>query len=180
MKGLLCCSNGGSINHPGDLGATVLYSSALRKLKRYAEADKLLDSIPSNWSSNTNILMEMALAKIGMNKHDEADTLLAPLLTKGDQQRDRYIHLSKELLEMGMFQKSDTYFAKAMSVRSNMYDYYRRAQAYARVGEKDRALDNLQKAIDQGFTSRQDIENEKSFMMLRSEARWERLVGRLK
>lgn len=167
-------------NDPNNLDATVLYSSALRKLKRYAEADKLLDSIPSTWNGNANILMEMALAKNGMNKGDESEKLLSPLLGDGDQQRDRYLHLSNELLEMGMFQKSETYFIKAMAIHSNMYDYYRRAQAYARVGEKNKAMDHLQKAVDQGYTSKQDIENEESFMVLKSDARWEKLMARLK
>lgn len=160
-------------NDPNHLGATILYSSVLRKLKRYAEAEKLLDSIPSTWNDNTNIGMEMALVKIGMNRDDEADKLLSPILAEGEQQRDRYMHLSNELLEMRMFQKSDAYFIKTMAIHSNMYDYYRRAQAYALAGEKDKAMGHLQKAVDQGYSSKQGIENEKSFALLRSDARWE-------
>jgi hypothetical protein len=167
-------------NYPLDLGASVLYSSALRKLKLYAKADKFLDSIPSAWNANTTILMEMALVKNGMNKDDDADKILSPILVEGEQQRDRYLHLSNELLEMEMFQKSDKYFIKAMALHSNMYDYYRRAQAFARLGEKNKAIKHLLKAIDQGYSSRQDIENEKCFTLLKSDARWEKLLVRLK
>jgi hypothetical protein len=167
-------------SHQNNLDATVLYSSALRKLRRYLEADKFLGSIPPIWNSNTNILMEMALVKTGLSRDDEAAQLLSSVLAEGEQQRDRYIHLSNELLEMRMFQKSNRYFEKAMAIHSNMYDYYRRAQAYALVGEKDKAIDHLQKAVDRGYTSRQDIENEKSFMQLRSDARWQKLLAKLK
>ena len=79
-----------------------------------------------------------------------------------------------------MFQKSETYFTKAMAIHSNIYDSYPRAQAYGLAGEKDKAMNHLQKAVVHGYTSIQDIENEKSFMLLKSDARWEKLMGRLK
>ena len=167
-------------NHPHNLDATILYSSALRKLQRCADANKLLDNTPLTWKDNTNILMEMALVKTCLHKDDEAEIVLSPLLATGDQQRDRYIHLSNELLEMGMFQKSDLYFIKAMDSHSNMYDYYRRAQAYALVGETGKAIHYLQKAVDQGYNFKGEIENDKSFALLKSDARWEKLVAQLK
>ncbi len=167
-------------NDPNNLDATVLYSVALRRLKRYADAEKFLDSIPSTWKGNPNILMEMGLIRTGLQKDEEAATILSAILADGEQQRDRYLHLSNELLEMEMFQKSDTYFESAMAINSNMYEYYRRAQAYALVGKKDRVIELLQEAIERGYTSRQDIENDKSFAQLRSDVRWKKLIAQLK
>jgi Tol biopolymer transport system component len=167
-------------NDPNNLDATVVYIAALRKLKRYAEAEKLLDSIPSTWNGNTNIVMEKGLVRIGSQKDEEAEKILSSILGDGEQQRDRYLHLSNELLEMGMFQKSDKYFTKAMTVHSNMYDFFRRARTYALVGEKDKTIELLQKAIDLGYTSREDIENDKSFALLKSDARWKKLLSELK
>jgi hypothetical protein len=166
--------------NPNDLNAVILSSSALRKLKRYAEAENLVDSVPPTWIANPDVLMEMALVKIGMNRNADADKLLSTILTEGDKQRGRYIHLSNELLQMGMYPKSDMYFSRAMDIHSNMYDYYRRAQAYAGAGEKDKAIDHLREAIDRGYTRKQDIENDKIFELLRADRRWQILLAKLK
>ncbi len=166
--------------HPDNLDAAILYSSALRKLKRSAEAEKFFDTIPVAWNENTNVVLEKALVKLGADKEVEAAALLSPIIGEGEQQRDRYLHLSNELLEMRMFEKSDTYFKKTMAIHSNMYDFFRRAQAYAVVGEKNKAMDHLEEAVNRGYTSKEDIENEKSFMLLKSGARWEKLLDTLK
>ncbi len=166
--------------HPNSVDATVIYSSMLRKMTHYPEAEKLLESNASIWNKNASIIMEMALVKYGMNKDDEAVRLLSPILTDGEHQRDRYMYVANALLPMGMFQKSDEYFTKAMAIHSNMFEYFRRARAYALVDEKDKAFDNLRKALDQGYTSKQDFENEKGFATLRSDARWRELVEKLR
>ena len=166
-------------HHPGDLDATVIYSSTMRKLKRFAEAEVLLEG-KSEWKNNPSVIMEKALSKSGLNKNDEASTLLSPILAAGDRQRDRYVQLSNELLEMGKYSESDGYFEKAMAINSNGYEYLRRARAYAKAGEKDQAFQNLDKAAGYGYISKQEFVSDADLAALRQDSRWKKLIDTLK
>ncbi|MBA4054168.1 MAG: hypothetical protein C0490_05600, partial [Marivirga sp.] len=167
-------------SYPNSLDATVIYSSVLRKLKDYSEAGTLLANSPSQWKENTSIIMEKALVKFGVNRDDEAKELLDPILTPGDQVRERYLYLSASLLDMGKFKISDAYFGKAMAISAGSYPYYNRARAYTRLGEKDKAFDVLKKALDFGNNTRKDLEDDPELQSLKSDARWKMLMETLK
>ena len=169
--------------HPDHLDAIITNSATLRRLKRFQEAEALLEgpSIAANgWGNKAGVVMEHALAKLGLGKDEEANILLRPLLTVGDQQFNRYKYLAGALLEMGKFEMSDDFFEKAMAIRSNYFEYYRRACAYALAGAKDRAFDNLNKAVELGYTSRQEFEQDEELEPLRPDARWQQLIANLK
>jgi tetratricopeptide (TPR) repeat protein len=106
--------------------------------------------------------------------------LLSPILAAGDRQRDRYVQLSNELLEMGKYSESDGYFEKAMAINSNGYEYLRRARAYAKAGEKDQAFQNLDKAAGYGYISKQEFVSDADLAALRQDSRWKKLIDTLK
>ena len=166
--------------HPTNLDAIIDYSSVLRKLKRYSDAEQFLASKASTWNENISLTMEMALTKLGLNKNDEASKLLLPILIEGEQQWSRYQYLSSSLLSMGKFNASDEYFEKAMTINSNRFEYHRRARKYALVGEKDKALENLTKAVELGHVSRQEFENDDELGSLKSDSRFQKLLSKLK
>jgi len=166
--------------YPSSLDASVLYSSILRKQKRYLEADQFLAGNDSGWGDNAGIVLEKALARYGIGKDAEAIALLAPMLTESNDLRDRYVYLSNALLDMGLLAASDEFFEKAMAIHSNMYEYYRRAQACAMVGENDKAFENLNKAVDQGYTSLHNIGSDVAFAALITDPKWKELLAKLK
>lgn len=55
-----------------------------------------------------------------------------------------------------------------------------RARAYALIGEKDKAFDNLNKAVDHGYSSKEEFENEKDLATLKSDVRWNALMEKMK
>lgn len=165
--------------YPGSLDATVIYSSVLRKQKQYAEAETLLKNIPSQWHNKASIVMEMALVKSGLTKEEEAASILAPLLGEGEMLGQRYIYLSNALLDMGKFVESETYFEKAMAIHRNKYEYQRRARRFALIGEKDKALEHVNKAIASGLTARQEFENDPDLASLKSDHRFQALLNNL-
>lgn len=166
--------------YPNSLDAVVLYSSVLRKQNRYREARQLLDAQATQWQENPSILLERALALIGLDKTDEASNALAPLLVPGDQLRERYLTLSNALLDMGKLPESDGYFEKAMALGAGSFPYYQRAGALARIGENDRAFAALNKAVElKGYTSRKAYESDPSLASLKTDARWKPLMDKL-
>jgi len=166
--------------YPGSLDASVLYSSCLRKQKRYLEADQFLTNNKSQWSHNAAIALEAALAKFGIGEKDEAKALLAHVLTESNDLRERYVYLSNALLQMGLIAESDGFFEKAMAIHSNIYEYYRRARACALVGENEKAFENLGKAVDQGYNSMSDIDGDMAFTALKADPKWKELLAKLK
>jgi Tol biopolymer transport system component len=167
------------VAHPNNLDAIIDYSSVLRKLKRYSDAEQFLASKAAAWNDNISMIMEMALAKLGLNKNDEASKLLLPILTEGEQQRSRYKYLSSSLLSMGNFKASDEYFEKAMAINSNRFEYHRRAREYALIEQRDKALENLNKAVELGHTSRMEFENDRALEPLKSDIRFQKLLSKL-
>lgn len=166
--------------YPNSLDAFVLYSAALRTQKHYTEAEQLLATQASKWPNNTSLILETGIVKIGLKKEEEAERLLAPLLTPGDQLRERYIYLSNALLDMDKLLPSDSYFDKAMALGSGSFPYYRRAVALAMKGHKDRAFAALNKAADLGgYNSQKDYEGDPAFQTLKSDTRWTLLLKKL-
>ena len=166
--------------HPSDLDASMIYSSVLRKQMRFLDAEQLLFNNATKWKDNSSFIMETALVKLALKKDAEGAKLLAPLLTAGAQQQERYKYLSNSLLDMKMFTASDEYFEKAMAIGSNMYDYQRRARKYALIGENTKAFQNLEKSVKLGQISKQEFEGDEDLKSLKTDARWKVLIGKMK
>ncbi|MBK9491701.1 MAG: PD40 domain-containing protein [Haliscomenobacter sp.] len=167
--------------YPQNLDATVIYSSTLRKQKQYASAAQVLNNVADQWKNNTNILMERALVQFGLNKEEEANKILSPLLVEGDQLRERYLYLAVALLDMAKIQPSEAYFEKAMSIHTSSYPYFNRACTLARMGEKDRAFAALNQAVTYGsLVLKTDYQNVADLKPLESDVKWKLLMARLK
>lgn len=167
--------------HPGSLDATVVYSAHLRKLRLYSEAEQLLGGNESGWNGNINIMQEMALVKWGLHKDQEAQKSLDILLSAGEDQRSgSYMYLSNELFGMEIFNLSDEYLDKAMSVRPNGFNYFNRARAYILNGMKEKAFIALNKAVDLGFNRKTSYENNPNLQPHKSDLKWAALMDRLK
>ncbi len=167
--------------YPNSLDATVVYSSTLRKQKRYAAAQQLLTNKTARLNEkNTSIIMEKALVNFGMDKNDDAVKLLAPFLVPADALRQRLLYLSNSLLAMKKFIVSEEYFQKAMALGANGYEYIRRAALYVLANEKNRAFEALQKAVGFDYIKKNDFENNTGLASLKSDARWKLLVEKLK
>jgi Tol biopolymer transport system component len=167
--------------YSNSLDAVTIFSSTLRKQKRYVEAEQLLTNIPSQWNKNSSVIMEMALVKFGINKDEEAVTILAPILADKDQLRERYIYLSGSLLDMRKLKASDEYFEKAMAISPSSFPYYNRGSTLARMGEKDKAFEALNKAADHGgYSVKKDYEDDANLQSLKSDPRWQALIKKLK
>ena len=167
--------------YPQNLDATVIYSSTLRKQKQYASAAQVLNNVADQWKNNTNILMERALVQFGLNKEEEANKILSPLLVEGDQLRERYLYLAVALLDMAKIQPSEAYFEMAMSIHASSYPYFNRACTLARMGEKDRAFAALNQAVTYGsLVLKTDYQNVADLKPLESDVKWKLLMARLK
>ena len=59
--------------------------------------------------------------------------------------------------------------------------YYNRACVFARMGEKDRAFEALNKAVEYGgYNAKKDYETDTDLQSLKSDSRWKLLIEKLK
>ena len=167
--------------YPNNLDATIIYSSILLKRRKYPDAQQLLAKHSSLWNNNVSFIMQMSLAEYGLERDNEAEKILAPVLVDKDQLRERYIYLSNSLLEMGKLKLSDEYFDKAMDIFSSSFPYFHRARALAKMGEKERAFLALGKAVEYGgINSRKEFEADPDFQSLHGDTKWKLLMQKLK
>jgi tetratricopeptide (TPR) repeat protein len=148
--------------------------------RRYDEAQNLFSDLPAAHDNNSKIILEKILVHYGVNENTKAEALFAPLLTDKPELRNRYTFLADELFKMTNYTLSDEYFEKAIAIRSNKTAHYNRACAYALIGNKDKSFELLNIAIEKGYDSKTDFENDADLASLKSDARWKQLVEKLK
>lgn len=165
--------------NPNNLDAVIAYSSMLRKMKNFDELDRLLNQNASLWNKNESFIMEMALLKYGTNRQAEAIKLLEPVLKQSDRLRDKYIYLSDALFDMELYAPSNDYFAKGMTINPWHRGYFQRGCAYARIGDKDKAFENLRQAAALGFTFKGEFETNPDLQLLKTDQRWPKLMQKL-
>lgn len=166
--------------HPNSLDAVIMYSAALRRQKKYAEAETLLESVNSAFKNSPATVLEKSLVKTALNQGDAADTLLQTILQPGPRQAERMEYLSNALLDMGMFEASERYFDQCMQLQPNPYQYLRRARKYATIGKNDKALNYAGKAAEYGIYSISDYENDSELKTLKDHPGWNKLLNKLK
>ncbi len=165
--------------HPDHLDATIIYSSLLRKQKRYSQAEKLFPKALIE-SGNTGVAMEAALIKFGLDDANVAKKLLTPVLAEKMDLRIKFNYLSDELFTMAKYHWSDEYFDQAIALWADGHAQYSRARAYTLLGEKSKAFDLLYKSIVNGYKSKKDFENDPDLISLKSDECWNFLAEKLK
>lgn len=69
---------------------------------------------------------------------------------------------------------------KAAEIKSNSYILFNLACAYAHVGETNKAFAAIEQAIEKGFNSRQRFESNADMQLLKSDARFQTVLQKLK
>jgi Flp pilus assembly protein TadD len=122
------------------------------------------------------------MTSIAYAKNDSlaAEKYIAALTHSGKASAGTYGDLGFLLLEAGRNREAALYYEKAVALQPNGHDYYNLACAYAKYGDKDKALSSLTRSINLGYGSRQMIEADEDFKSLKSESRFLAMMEKLK
>ena len=81
-------------------------------------------------------------------------------------------------LPQGEYRQAAESYERAFSIQDGeAEDYYNAAVGWASAGERDRALEYIQKAIENGWKDMERIESEQAFAALRGTKEWENLIS---
>jgi len=84
-------------------------------------------------------------------------------------------------LQIHRFDKAIGEFEKVLKIQpQNEIAYYNLACAYALKGDKERALEALERSVESGFEDPEHIEKDDDLASLRGEPRFQALVQKLK
>lgn len=165
--------------YPATKDAKVVYSSLLRMQKNYTGAAKLFPGNPFQYKDNSKITVELALVKLGLKDDAGADRLIANLNLDEGQQSFYLSYITSELFKMGEYSKSDVFFEKEYVMNPSIVAHYNRACGYAQIGLKDKAFALLNTAIDKGFNTKTDYENDPDLASLKTDRQWATLMQKL-
>ena len=98
-------------------------------------------------------------------------------VTKAEPSNGRaWYRLGVALHSTGKFEQAIAAYQKSVQIGNNPFAIYNTACSYARLGDKDKAFEWLNKAINAGFTQPARIKSDTDFDSLRSDARFEQAL----
>lgn len=103
-----------------------------------------------------------------------AQRVMASLLARSSYE------LSQDAIERKDFHRAVFYLSLAVEMRpENPFAYYNRACAWARAGNRKKALEDLDTAVARGFRDRKLLESDTDLEPLRAEKRFQQILGEI-
>ncbi len=165
--------------HTKDINGYRDYLYALRMSRQYAEGEAAISEMQTSLTDDIDIKMEMALIKFGAGKNTEADRIIETLPAQGLENRIRFSSIASALHVMQKYNECIRIYQLALNIQSWSVGFYNMACAYAMNGDKDKAFEALNKAIELGYNTKSDYENDTDLTSLKSDERWKSLSQKL-
>lgn len=166
--------------HPTNKEALFEYAVALKNSKQYEESEKVFGELLKLEPDNVNALTYRYLILQILGRPKEAEPLLARAEKTGRMDKFTYLGMGNTMYSIGKYEEGVQFFEKVTKADPTGVNFYNLACGYAKLGKKDEAFDNLNKAIDNGFNSKQQFENDADLESLKKDTRFVELVKKLK
>jgi tetratricopeptide (TPR) repeat protein len=169
--------------NPNDTQGYQLLGGTLQRLNRFDEAASAYEKAQTLGADPRGIWTSLGQIRSSQRRYDEAIQLFTRAINAGVQNGFIYHQLGFAQLQLGKTEDGIQSYEKAFVVGlppfSRGVAYYNLACGYARLGQKEKALAALNKAVDAGFNNRTFYETDKDFESLRSEEGFKAILARL-
>ncbi len=171
--------------NPNDATAHVQFGRTLTQLRRFDEATAAYEKAQALGSDNPGIFAGLGQIKFGQRQYEQAIPLLNRAIEAGMRNSLMYGQLASAQLHAGRNEEAVKTYLKAFEAgippgaNTRGVAWYNLACGYARLNQKEKALEALTNAVAEGFTERRTYETDDDLKPLRSEARFQELLGRL-
>jgi tetratricopeptide (TPR) repeat protein len=166
--------------YPKDTRVLSFYANTLRQDKQYGEALRLNEQVLKLEPGNVGAMLNMASLYYQLDRPADAEASIAKAVNSGLMGGNDYSQLAFSLLVVNKNKEAARYYEKAVSMQPRNYDYYNLACAYAKENEKEKALKALRNALQTGYGSKQQIENDSDFDLIRHDEQFKELVNSIK
>ncbi len=144
------------------------------------EAESVYQKILSLDPSSIRALIPMAVLSYTKNKTAEAESYLSKAVNSGSMTRNAYAQLGFSLLVANKNKEAAIYYEKALAIEPRNIDFYNLACAYAKMNDSEKALKALDNSLKNGYGSKQQIESDPDFDLIRSDEGFKKLVSSIK
>ncbi len=174
-----------SKDNPSDVTAQMQLGRTLAQLRRFDEAAAAYEKAQSLGSNDPGVFAGLGQIKFGQRQFEQAIPLLSRAIEAGARNSLLYGQLASSQLHIGRNEEAVRNYLKAFETgippgaNTRGVAYYNLGCGYVKLGQKDKALDALTNAVAEGFTQRQTYETDEDLTPLRSDVRFQELLGRL-
>ena len=172
-------------DHPQDGQAYAMRARALASLNRIDEAAAAFERAMALAPGNMFAVGGLGQLRFRQRRYAEAESLLAKAVAMGFRNSMIYGQLAYSQLAANKnaeaLQSYESAFRMGIPPGANTRGlaYFNMAAAHTRLKNNDKAFELLNKAVDEGFTSRTTYETDTDLAPLRDDARFATLLGRL-
>jgi tetratricopeptide (TPR) repeat protein len=171
--------------NPRDAHGFIHYARMLSQQRKFAEAYAAFETAYKLEPQNPAAQAGMGQMRFAERKYSEAEPLLAAAVNGGFRNPMLYGQLAYSQLASNKNEEAIKTYEAAFQMgippgaNTRGVAYYNMACAYARLKNIDKAFEMLGKAIDEGYTARNNFETDTDLAVLRTDERFKALLERL-
>lgn len=172
-------------NNPNDAQAHVMRGRALNSLRKYDDAAAAFESAQKIAPDHAAIPAGLGQVRFAQRRYEDAVPLLSKAIENGFRNSMIYGQLAFSQINLNRNEEAIRTYEQAFGAgippgaNTRGVAYYNMACAYARLKNADKAFEMLNKAIDEGFTTRATYEGDKDLEALKADPRYSALIERL-
>ena len=145
--------------------------------KNYVEAEHAYKRVKDLHPVYRIDLVKTLLAN---GKEDEAERELTVAMRSGKVKRNPYPGIAAFLYSLDRYHQGVAYYEMISEDDLRGEDYYNMSRGYAKIGEKKKALEALEKALNNHFGSRKLIEHDVELLSLWTDDRFKILMDKIR
>jgi tetratricopeptide (TPR) repeat protein len=161
---------------PSDVRALKLYASVLQHDNKLTAAEEAFKKALAIDPGDADVMISLAGLAYSQQKPAEAEKYITDVVNSGKINRDMYAQLGFNLLVAGKDKEAAVYYEKALAIEARGVDFYNLACAYAKVNDADEALKALDASLKYGYGSKQQIESDPDFNLIRTNKNYKAFI----
>lgn len=171
--------------NPNDAMAHIQYGRLLVQLRRFDDASAAYEKALALGSTDPGIFSGLGQIKFGQRQYEQAIPWLTRAIEAGMRNSLMYGQLASSQLHIGRNEEAVQTYLKAFEAgippgaNTRGVAYFNLACGYTKLGQKDKAIEALTNAVNEGFTTRSAYETDEDLVPLRTEVRFQELLTRL-
>lgn len=171
--------------NPKDAEAHLQYGFVLFQLRRFEEASTVYEKALELGAAGAGVYLGLGQIRLGQKKYEEAVNYLTKATEQGRQSSFVYGQLAYAQMSLNHNEDAIKTYEKAFEVgippggNTRGLAYYNMACIYVRLKQNDKAFELLNKTIDEGFVDRPTFETDTDLAPIRSDSRFQQILGRL-
>jgi tetratricopeptide (TPR) repeat protein len=163
---------------PSDTAAAIALATIHQGQGEPEEARDVLEEAIKHAPKNAELHGRLGSALIQLRQYADAEKVLLKAVELNPNQAMYLFNLGTVQMLQGRYKEAIPHLQRSITITVHPVTLYNLACAYARTGDKDRALDTLERSVAAGFRQRQLMERDEDLASLRDDPRYRAALER--